>query len=64
MFYFVLGNVLPLFRSKSRRIQLAALVNSEHMKQYGASCVLKPIIDDVKKLVSSNIKCLIGLYYV
>lgn len=51
LFYFVLGNIAPMFRSKVRRIQLVAIAKSEHFKKYGANAILKPIIEDIKKLV-------------
>ena len=57
VFYFVLGNIPPLFHSKVSRIQLATIAKSEHLKKYGANTILKPIIEDIKKLVSSHIYC-------
>ena len=59
VFYFVLGNLPPLFRSKVSRIQLAAIVKSELLKKYGANKILKPIIEDIKKLVSNHIYCIL-----
>lgn len=53
VFYFTLGNIPPEFRSKIRQIQLAAIVKCDHIKKYGVNAVLKPILDDVKQLVSS-----------
>lgn len=52
VFYFFLANLPPIFRSKMRRVQLVALAKSEHMKKYGANVILKPLMDDIKKLVS------------
>lgn len=57
LFYFVLGNLLPMFRSKLRRINLLAIAKCEHIKKYGIDVVLKPILEDIKKL------CLIVLNY-
>ena len=54
MFYFTLGNVNPKFRSKLKSIQLAALVRRVHLVKYGMNAVLRPIVDDLKKLVSDN----------
>lgn len=54
MFYFILGNIPPMFRSKMRRIQLVALAKSEHLKKYGANAILKPLFDDVKTLVGTQ----------
>ena len=53
-FYFVVANVHPMFRSKLKHIQLVALARSEDMKKYGANTILKPIVEDIKKLVSLN----------
>ena len=53
LFYFILGNLLPMFRSKLRRINLAAIAKCEQIKKYGINAVLKPIMEDIKKLVSS-----------
>ena len=48
-FYFTLGN---LYRSKLSSIYLVALVKSKFISDYGMDAVLKPIVDDIKKLVS------------
>lgn len=56
VFYFVLGNVSPLFRSKTRHIQLVALAKSEYVKKYGVNAILGPLIDDIKKLVREYTK--------
>ena len=57
MFYFVLGNVSPLFRSKIRHIQLVALAKSERLKKYGVNAILEPIVNDIKKLVCGQVEC-------
>ena len=46
IWYFTLGNVPPKFRSKTKQIQLAAVVKSMYIKKYGVNAVLKPILDD------------------
>lgn len=50
-FYFTIGNCSPRLRSKLRSIQLLALVKSSHIKMYGINAVLKPIVEDLQKLV-------------
>ena len=48
-----------MFRSKVSHIQLAAITKSEYLKKYGANTILKPIVEDIKKLVSdvmSNVR--------
>ena len=52
VFYFTMGNVNPKHRSKLKSIQLAALVKPTHLVKYGMNVVLRPIVDDLKKLVS------------
>ena len=51
-FYFTLGNMSPKYRSKLSCIFLLGLVKSKFVSEYGMDAVLKPIIDDVKRLVS------------
>jgi len=50
-FYFTLGNLSPKYRSKLSSIYLLALVKSKFISEYGMDAVLKPILDDIKKLV-------------
>lgn len=50
-FYFTLGNLSPKYRSKLSSIYLVALVKSKFISIYGMDAVLKPFIDDIKKLV-------------
>ena len=52
-FYFTLRNMDPKFRSKLKSIQLVALVKHVHLVKYGMNAVLRPIVDDLKKLVSA-----------
>lgn len=54
-FYFTLGNLSPKYRSKLTSIYLLALVKSSFISSYGMDAVLKPFIDDMKKLVCLNI---------
>ena len=51
-FYFTLGNISPKYRSRLSSIQLLALVKSDHINTYGMNNILRPIIEDIKKLVS------------
>ena len=52
IFYFIHANISSKFRSKTKYIQLAALAKATDMKKYGANVILKPIMEDIKKLVS------------
>lgn len=51
MFYFTLGNLAPRYRSHLSNIHLLAIVKSKMISLYGIDEILKPMIDDVKKLV-------------
>lgn len=51
MFYFMLGNINPIKRSKLKGIQLLALCKQTLIKKYGINEVIKPIVEDIKLLV-------------
>lgn len=51
IFYFMLGNINPIKRSKLRGIQLLALCKHKMIKRYGINQIIKPIVDDIKTLV-------------
>ena len=50
MFYYTLGNLNPKLRSRHCAVRLLAIVNAKLVCKYGYSAVLKPIIEDLKKL--------------
>lgn len=50
-FYFILGNIQPKYRSSYKMIQLAALCKVSYINKYSMDAVLKPIVNDLKKLV-------------
>ncbi len=52
LFYFTLGNISPKLRSKLSSIQLVSIVKCTVLKKYGMNAVLRPFVEDVKKLVS------------
>ena len=52
MFYFTLGNLSPKFRSKLASINLLAIVKTKCLSSYGMDKVLRPFIEDLKKLVT------------
>ena len=52
VFYFILGNIQPKYRSSYIIIQLAAICKVSYISKYSMEAVLKPIVDDMKKLVS------------
>ena len=51
IFYFTLGNMQPRFRSKLSSIELVCVTKTKHIARYGMDAILRPFIDDVKKLV-------------
>lgn len=53
IFYFTLGNLRPKYWSRLSAIHLVSLVTHSNLSYYGIDTVLKPFIDDMKKLVSS-----------
>ena len=55
IFYFTLRNVQPKYRSKLSTIRLVAIVKHKHLSVYGMDAVLRPVVDDMKKLVSVNL---------
>ena len=54
MFYYLLGNLHPKYRSQLKAIQLVAVANSSVVDAVGIDAILKPLIDDVKKLEKVN----------
>ena len=58
LFYYTLGNIKPDYRSTLENIQLVAVTKSSVLQEYGSDHILKPIMDDIKKLeeVSSNLQ--------
>lgn len=51
MFYFTLGNLSPRYRSHLPNIQLVAVTKTAMISNYGVDKILKPFVDDIKKLV-------------
>ena len=51
MFYFTIGNMSPKYRSQLCNIQLVAIAKSTMISQYGMDEILKPFVNDLKKLV-------------
>ena len=60
IFYFVLGNLPPKFRSRLSAIHLVAIVNRNVLSQYGMDPVLRPFVDDLKKLVGMYMYITLG----
>lgn len=56
-FYFTLGNLPPKCRSQLTSIYLVALVKSTFITTYGIDAVLRPFVNDVRKLVCTKCVC-------
>ena len=50
VFYWMLLNIHPAYRSTLHAIQLLAVAKSADMKRYGFDAILKPAIRDLRKL--------------
>lgn len=55
LFYFVLGNIHPRYRSSLKAIQLVAICKNEYLKMYGISTVVQHFVQDIKKLEQVSI---------
>lgn len=52
VFYFSLGNLHPKYRSQYSSIHLVALCKRKFISLYSITDVLRPLIKDIKRLVS------------
>ena len=50
VFYYILGNIRPVFRSNLQNIQLVAIAKSADIKKYGCDVLLQPFIDQINAL--------------
>lgn len=55
-FYYLLGNLSPRFRSKIHNIQLLVLVKYTLACEYGIDCILKPVVNDIRRLESVRVQ--------
>ena len=62
MLYYTLGNVTPKFRSSLKNIHLLGIAKYEYICKYGLEELLSPVIQDVLKLESVSINCLIIIH--
>ena len=60
MFYYTIANLPPALRSAHRCIQLIAVISCPLLRKYGFSEVLKPFMNDVKKLYTVSNIILLG----
>jgi len=54
--YFILRNLPPKYNSVLMNIHVVALFHSQDLKKYGFDEILKPLVDDVKKLENEGIE--------
>lgn len=65
MFYYLLANIEPKYRSTLKCIQLIACVTVPDLQKYGYEMILKPFISDVNRLYEvcyADIKCIVRYY--
>ena len=48
--YFALGNIDVKYRSTFKSIHLLSIIRTETVKRFGFNVLLRPIVDDLKKL--------------
>ena len=54
-FYFVFGNLPPQYRSRQKDIYLAFMCSSKLISKYGYQEILRPLLDDLRKLETEGI---------
>ena len=52
IFYFMLGNISPKYRSNLHTIQLLCVVRTSLLQKYGINQILEPFMSDIKELES------------
>lgn len=50
MFYYLLANISPQYRSQIKAIQLVCVAPSSAVTNHGVDAILEPFVEDVKKL--------------
>ena len=50
VFYYMLGNIRPVFRSSLQAVQLLAVARAEDIHLYGCTALLRPFVDAMKLL--------------
>ena len=50
IFYYILGNVRPQFRSSLKSIQLVSVMKASYIQKHGMNAILQPFMDDIKLL--------------
>ena len=55
-FYFVVENTETRYRSTLKNIHLTLLVKNKFLQLYGYDTILKPLLDDLKKLETEGVR--------
>lgn len=58
--YFTLGNVDSKYRSTIKSVNLLSIIRTETVKRFGLNFLLRPIVDDLKKLEAGVIMTIKG----
>ena len=64
LFYYVLGNIRPVFRSTLQALQLICVAKTDDIKAYGCKTLLQPFLDQANQLdrVCMNLHMHLNLY--
>lgn len=62
LFYYMLGNIAPQYRSVMKAVQLVAILKHSVLKSYGIDKVLLPFMDDIRALEQVSDKVLYYCY--
>ncbi len=57
VFYYILGNVRPMFRSRMQAIHLFALAKASDIRCFGYDSLIKPFIQQVNELGKVRVSC-------
>lgn len=57
VFYYVLGNIRPMYRSTTHTIQLLSIAKTADLKQYGIDSLLTPITQEINSLAKDDGHC-------
>ena len=63
LFYFMLGNIVPKYRSGLHTIQLLSVVETRILHKYSIHEILESFMSDIKQLESVSAFCMLHLYY-
>ena len=53
-FYYILGNIRPIFHSNLRAIQLLAVAKTHDIRTYGSKSLLQPFVEQMNLLARAS----------